>query len=101
MRNDLKFALRQLLKNPGFTAVACLCGARRQAVRTLALGTGANTAIFSLVNSILLRPLPYPNPDRPAHHCGRGGFAWKCCATCLFVAGPPGDEHQSDGGVAS
>jgi len=52
--NDLKFAFRQLLKNPGFTAVAVL---------TLALGIGANTAIFTVINTLLLRSLPVEKPE--------------------------------------
>jgi predicted permease len=55
LHSDLKFALRQLLKNPGFTAVA---------VAVLALGIGANSAIFSLVSAFVLRPLPLREPER-------------------------------------
>jgi putative ABC transport system permease protein len=55
LRDDLKFAFRQLKHSPGFTVVATL---------TLALGIGANSAIFALVDATLLRPLPYREPDR-------------------------------------
>ena len=55
LRDDIKFAFRQLLAAPAFTLVATL---------TLALGIGANSAIFALVDATLLRPLPYPNPER-------------------------------------
>jgi hypothetical protein len=67
---DLRYAVRGLLRNSGFTLVAVL---------TLALGIGANTAIFTVVNTFLIRPLPYPEPDR---------------LVSLFERNVVGDEQQ-------
>ncbi|HEV7671244.1 MAG TPA: ABC transporter permease [Thermoanaerobaculia bacterium] len=62
MLHDLRIAVRQLLRQPGLTAAL---------IATLALGIGATTAIFSLINAVLLQPLPYPNPDRLVRIWGR------------------------------
>ena len=58
MFNDIRIALRSLPRMPGFSLAFIL---------TLGLGIGANTAIFSVINGVLLRPLPYPDADRIVH----------------------------------
>jgi putative ABC transport system permease protein len=71
---DLRFSVRTLLKSPGFAAIAVLC---------VAIGIGANTAIFSVVNAILIRPFPYTDPDQivalhevqPKNDVDKGGFS--------------------------
>src|SRR5437016_3013108 len=98
--NDLKFAFRQLLKNPGFTAVAVL---------TLALGIGANTSIFTVVNALLLRSLPVSNPGELVQVLTRSGsseansFSYPLYrmlrddghSSCgLFAAGGVGERDQ-------
>ena len=55
LRDDLRYAIRQIFKSPGFAAVAII---------TLALAIGANTAVFSVVDAVMLRPLPYSHPER-------------------------------------
>jgi putative ABC transport system permease protein len=77
---DLRFGFRQLLGKPGFTAIAIL---------SLALGIGANTAIFSLVDAVLLRPLPFQDPDRLV-------MVWEDAAKIGFPRNTPAPANYAD-----
>jgi predicted permease len=77
---DLRFGMRQLLSKPGFTAIAVL---------SLALGIGANTAIFSLVDAVLLRPLPFHEPDRLV-------MVWEDATRVGFPRNTPAPANYAD-----
>jgi len=91
--NDLRYAIRLQRKNPGFTIVAVIA---------LALGIGANTAIFSVVNTVLLRPLPYKDPERLVmvwEEATKAGYPQDTPAAANFVDWR--DQNQSFEGMAA
>ena len=83
---DLRYAFRQLRKNPGFAAVAVL---------TLALGIGGNTAIFSLINAVMLRALPVESPGRLVLLKWKSKSIPKTKASASYANCPPGSARKS------
>src|SRR6202023_3305726 len=86
---DLRYAFRQLRKNPGFAAVAVL---------TLALGIGGNTAIFSLINAVILRALPVESPGRLVLLKWKAKSIPKTKASSSYANCPPGSGPALQGG---
>jgi putative ABC transport system permease protein len=87
MLHDARYMLRQLARSPGFAAAAII---------TLALGIGANTAVFSVADAVLLRPLPYPNSDRLVMVWDQ---LWKIGVYQLPLSAETFDAYRSDGRI--
>src|SRR5216117_3126131 len=94
MLRDMRFAIRMLLKQPAFSSIAVL---------TLALGIGATSAVFSLIQGVLLTPPPYPKPEQitlimPAKADGQAyPFAWQCSYGMVRSGGVPAARHGTAG----
>ena len=92
LMQDIRYALRLWRRRPAFAAVAIL---------TLALGVGANTAMFSIVNAVLLRPLPYPHADRVVNVWGRTPAFPRGLISYLRIRRDPEERRRRRDGACS